>query len=47
MHTVIILWQLKDSLKEENLGYNLGPKEENLGYNLGPYIERPISGTDP
>jgi hypothetical protein len=24
MHTVIISQQLKDSLKEENLGYNLG-----------------------
>jgi hypothetical protein len=36
MHAVIISRQLKDSLKGENLGYN-----------LGPYIGRPISGADP
>jgi hypothetical protein len=36
MHAVIISWQLKNSLKRENLGYN-----------LGSYIGRPISGADP
>jgi hypothetical protein len=36
MHAIIISRQLKDSLKGENLGYN-----------LGPCIGRPISGTDP
>jgi hypothetical protein len=36
MHAVIILRQLKNNLKEENLDCN-----------LGPYIGRPISGVDP
>jgi hypothetical protein len=36
MHALIILRQLKDNLKGENLGYN-----------LGSYILRPISETDP
>jgi hypothetical protein len=36
MHAVIISRQLMNSLKGENLGYN-----------LGPYIGRPISGADP
>jgi hypothetical protein len=35
MHAVIISRQLKDSLKGENLSYN-----------LGPYVRRPISGAD-
>jgi hypothetical protein len=35
MHTVIISRQLKDNLKGENLGYN-----------LGLYIRRPISEAD-
>jgi hypothetical protein len=56
MHAVIISRQLKNSLKGENLGYNLliiswqlknSLKGENLGYNLGPYIGRPISEADP
>jgi hypothetical protein len=35
MHAVIISRQLKNSLKGENFGYN-----------LGPYIGRPISEAD-
>jgi hypothetical protein len=36
MHAIIISRQLKDSLKRENLGYN-----------LGSYMGRPISRADP
>jgi hypothetical protein len=50
MHAVIMSWQLKDSLKEENLGYNLGPYIAKVNFfkeQMDKILSRELMDKDP